>query len=205
MRLISSILLIGPTGAGKSPLGKEIEKRGLLGQRAHHFDFGENLRKVAKDELPFPEKEKNLIRTILSEGRLLRAEEFFLAEKILHTFLNLNNFNGRDLLLLNGLPRNHSQAESLSSKIQIKKVIYLHLDEKTLFLRLKNDPAGDRKGREDDLKELITKKLKWFKEKNLPLLEYYSQKGVKILEISVTERDTGFSLYKKLLNLWEKE
>lgn len=204
MKLISSLLLVGPTGAGKSPLGEEIEKRGLFGKRVHHFDFGENLRKVAQGGLPFPEKDRNLVKQILEEGRLLKPEEFYLAEKILSAFLKVRNFKEEDLLLLNGLPRNLYQAEKLSSLIELQRVIYLKIDEKTLFLRLRMDPAGDRKGREDDLEELVLKKIRWFKEENLPLIEYYASKGVKILEIPVDVSDTGLTLYEKLLKLLEE-
>jgi len=84
---IKSLLIIGPTGAGKSPLGKVLEKRGLEGLKIHHFDFGENLRKAEKGELKLPKEERELISKILCEGRLLKPEEFFLAEKLLFSFL----------------------------------------------------------------------------------------------------------------------
>ncbi len=203
--LLPSLLLIGPTGAGKSPLGWEIEKRGLSGKRVHHFDFGANLRRVAQEDLPFPDKERALVREILSEGRLLKPEEFFLAEKLLNTFLNLRGFTSGDFLLLNGLPRNLYQAEKLSHRVELKGIFYLKIDEKTLLLRLKRDPAGDRYGREDDLEELVSKKLKWFRSENLPLLEYYASRGIKIWEISVNESDTGLTLYQKLLELWGRD
>lgn len=202
---IKSLLLLGPTGAGKSPLGWELDKKGFLGRRVHHFDFGEHLRKVAKNELPFPEKDRELVKHILNEGRLLKPEEFYLAEGILKAFFIDRNFKEEELLFLNGLPRNLYQAERLSSMIEMQGVIYLKIDEKTLFIRLKNDPARDRKNREDDLEELVAKKLRWFKEENLPLIEYYASKGVRILEIEVSEVDTGESLYEKLCKNWNDE
>jgi adenylate kinase family enzyme len=46
-----AILLLGPTGSGKTPLGQVLERRGLWGHRCSHFDFGDNLREiVARDE-----------------------------------------------------------------------------------------------------------------------------------------------------------
>jgi len=42
-----AILLVGPTGAGKTPLGEWLQLHGLWGRRCHHFDFGTNLREVA--------------------------------------------------------------------------------------------------------------------------------------------------------------
>ena len=41
-----AVLLLGPTGAGKSPLGDWLEARGLWGRPCHHFDFGANLRAI---------------------------------------------------------------------------------------------------------------------------------------------------------------
>ncbi|MEE8450650.1 MAG: hypothetical protein V3R99_02015 [Thermoguttaceae bacterium] len=45
-------LLLGPTGAGKTPLGRLIEQRGLWGVRCLHFDFGDNLREVVRRNRP---------------------------------------------------------------------------------------------------------------------------------------------------------
>ena len=42
-----ALLLLGPTGSGKTPLGDEIERRGLYGRRCLHFDFGASLRAAA--------------------------------------------------------------------------------------------------------------------------------------------------------------
>ena len=41
------ILLLGPTGSGKTPLGDRLQIRDLWGRRCHHFDFGVRLRDVA--------------------------------------------------------------------------------------------------------------------------------------------------------------
>lgn len=41
---VDVVLLVGPTGSGKSPPGDLLAKRGFLGRRAHHLDFGSALR-----------------------------------------------------------------------------------------------------------------------------------------------------------------
>jgi hypothetical protein len=43
---LPALLLLGPTGAGKTPLGDWLEAHGLWGRPCHHFDFGANLRAV---------------------------------------------------------------------------------------------------------------------------------------------------------------
>jgi len=47
----------------------------------------------------------------------------------------------------------------------------------------------------------VAKKLAWFFERNIPLVEYYKRKGAKVLEVVVDKEDTGETLYQKLLSL----
>lgn len=203
MQKINSLLLLGPTGAGKTPLGRELERRGFLNKRVLHFDFGENLRKVASGLLPFAEEEIILVQNILREGRLLKEEEFYLAEKALETFLTINHYQAEDLLVLNGLPRNLTQAKQVESLLEINYIVYLKIDLPTLKLRLSLDPAGDRRGREDDREELIAYKLSWFNKETLPLLAYYQEKKKPIFTVEVFEKDTEIDLYTKLCQCLE--
>ncbi|MCX7872967.1 MAG: nucleoside monophosphate kinase [Caldimicrobium sp.] len=203
--MIRSILLLGPTGSGKSPLGTELEKRGILGKRVLHFDFGENLRKAAQGALHLSNEDKLLINNILKEARLLKPEEFYLAQNILYSFLHHKHFDEADILVLNGLPRNLFQATELESKIKVILVINLTIDVKSLIIRLATDPAGDRIHREDDKLEYVRKKLKWFKKETLPLIEFYRERGANLVELPVEVYDNGFSLYQKLLTLLPRE
>jgi adenylate kinase len=41
------IVLLGPTGSGKTPLGQLMAERGIWGRRCVHFDFGALLRRIA--------------------------------------------------------------------------------------------------------------------------------------------------------------
>ncbi|MFN3568536.1 MAG: adenylate kinase family protein [Caldimicrobium sp.] len=199
---IKALLLLGPTGAGKTPLGEELEKRSFLNRKAHHFDFGALLRKIASGEIPFLTEEKFLIQTILKEGRLLKEEEFYLAEKILLYYLAYKKYQPEDWLVLNGLPRNLYQAKQLERLANIRYVVHLNIDFSTLKLRLRFDPAGDRKEREDDIEELVEYKLTWFKKETFPLLDYYQQRA-RIINLPVKERDSGEDLFIKLSQMLE--
>ncbi|MCS7305155.1 MAG: nucleoside monophosphate kinase [Thermoguttaceae bacterium] len=56
--LYKGILLLGPTGSGKTPLGQLLAHRGIWGRRCVHFDFGYWLRWIASDhssEAPPPQ------------------------------------------------------------------------------------------------------------------------------------------------------
>jgi len=47
-----AILLLGPTGTGKTPLGNVLALRGWRGQPCLQFDFGANLRELAARNQP---------------------------------------------------------------------------------------------------------------------------------------------------------
>ena len=55
---INTILLIGPTGSGKTPFGDYLEQHGIADRACLHFDFGSSLRSAAQGILPgFTEEE----------------------------------------------------------------------------------------------------------------------------------------------------
>ena len=47
-----AIVLLGPTGSGKTPLGDLIERCGLWGAPCLHFDFGACLRSIVEQDRP---------------------------------------------------------------------------------------------------------------------------------------------------------
>jgi len=198
---IKALLLVGPTGAGKTPLGKVLEERGFQGTRVHHFDFGEELRKIASNQTKVNQDVADLVRTILTEGRLLTPEEYFIFLETLDEFIKRRGYKEGEFIALNGFPRDLKQAEFIEGHLDIVCVINLSVTFDVLYYRLKHDPAGDRKGRIDDTPQLVAKKLAWFFERNIPLIDYYKRKGAKVLEVVVEREDTGETLYQKLLSL----
>ena len=85
-RLHRAALLLGPTGAGKTPLGQMIESRGLWGDECLHFDFGANLRRVVDENRPdevISRADIEFLRGVLASGALLEDEHFPIARRIL--------------------------------------------------------------------------------------------------------------------------
>ncbi len=70
---VDSILLLGPTGVGKSPLGDVIAQHGLFGRLCHQFDFGSELRSAVSsmDRVGFAEQDVLVLNGI----RAQRASE----------------------------------------------------------------------------------------------------------------------------------
>jgi len=78
----SALLLLGPTGAGKTPLGALIEREGLCGHRWAHFDFGHQMRKIAAGGRPtarLTQADVDFLRQVLHSGALLEDERVPLA------------------------------------------------------------------------------------------------------------------------------
>ncbi|RUM89579.1 MAG: hypothetical protein DSZ24_00860 [Thermodesulfatator sp.] len=197
---MKALHLVGPTGAGKSPLGQALEREGFLGRRVLHFDFGAELRRVAtgEDLSEFTLEEVYFVRRVLAEGLLLEDEHFPLAEKILRAFLRRKGACEEDLLVLNGLPRHLGQAREMLRLVDLRLAVELWGDHQVLWRRLQEDPAGDRRGRSDDTPELVARKLRWYEERTRPVLEFYSQRGISVLRLPVSLEDTGLTLLQKL-------
>ena len=85
MNPYKTLLLVGPTGSGKTPLGDLLQEKGLWDKRCVHFDFGANLRKIAETPAGssfFTNGKIDIITHSLSTGVLLENENFHIAEKI---------------------------------------------------------------------------------------------------------------------------
>ncbi|NPB10080.1 MAG: hypothetical protein GXO17_06960 [Thermodesulfobacteria bacterium] len=181
------ILLLGPTGAGKTPLGDLLEERGLLGKRCLHFDFGRELRAIARGEFRegiLPE-ERDFIQRVLTEGLLLEDEQFYLALKILRSFLRLKGARGDEIIVMNGLPRHRGQAEGLLSELEIPLVVVLEASFEDILERLRRDVGGDRRGRTDDHEDLVRRKWRIYQERTQPLIDFYRARGAQVLKLPV--------------------
>jgi adenylate kinase len=181
-----AILLLGPTGSGKTPLGELLESEGLPGRRCYHFDFGSRLRRYATHPNGLlSTAELNTIAISLRTGSLLTDDQFPIAEKLLAAFIGENGIGDADLLVLNGLPRHAGQAAALEKMVTMKAVIVLECGADTVMERVRTDAGGDRDGRIDDTTEDVTRKLALFAEKTLPLIGYYEGRGVTIARVEI--------------------
>jgi adenylate kinase family enzyme len=198
---INAVLLLGPTGVGKSPLGDAIAVQGLFGRRCHHFDFGSELRSaVAAQERSsdYSSEELAFIHGVLERGLLLENEHFSLAKKILGLFLKRAIFSQHDLLVLNGIPRHTGQARDMAGLATIHALIVLDSSAGDVFFRIKENVGGDRTERSDDNRELVEKKLMIFRERTAPLVDHYIRNGSVVYRIIVSGTMTTNRTYEKL-------
>jgi adenylate kinase family enzyme len=189
-----AILLLGPTGSGKTPLGSELEARGLWGRRCVHFDFGENLRQIVAADRPdayVARRDIEFLKEVLRSGALLEDEHFPLAERVLRRFLGQRHVGAADFVVLNGLPRHVGQATALDAILDVRAVIYLRCSPETVLGRIRSNVGGDRAGRADDDLPAVGRRLATFHERTRPLLNHYGSREVRIQSIEVTAQMTG--------------
>ncbi|MBF0431334.1 MAG: nucleoside monophosphate kinase [Fibrobacteria bacterium] len=199
---MKSILLLGPTSAGKTPLGELCTIRGIAGKNCYHFDFGEALRNICEgksDNLSISNQESSFIKGVLDTGALLENEHFYLAEKIVKGFLSSWHVGKRDVFLLNGLPRHYGQAKDMESFYPIRKLIVLECTPEIILDRILLNTGGDRSNRSDDNIVLVRKKIKLYEERTLPLIEFYKHLNADIMRIQVGTDTTAEDMYQQLL------
>jgi adenylate kinase family enzyme len=201
--LPEAIILLGPTGSGKTPLGAFMEKEGLAGRKCFHFDFGSRLRLYAAHPTGrLSESELAVVNNSLLTGALLTDEQFPIAEKLLDAFITENNIGDDGLVVLNGLPRHAGQAAALEKIVRITAVVILQCDAKTVLERVRTNAGGDRAGRIDDTLDDVERKLAIFNEKTLPLVSHYQTLGIRIVRIFVGPRDRAEDT-RNVLNLYK--
>ncbi len=202
MSLHSGLLILGPTGSGKTPLGTYLEQNGLRGMQCHHFDFGEHLRSIAESRKP-PQNCKQgdvaYIDKVLKGGALLENETFYIAENILQTFITENRITKNDYIVLNGLPRHMGQADGIDRIVSVKRVVYLVCTSEVVYSRIEKNSGGDRKDRIDDSISEIEKKLNLFHRRTRPLLDYYQNKKVLIEKIAVEVETSPGKILQELI------
>ncbi len=201
---VGAILLIGPTGVGKTPFGSCLEKNGFRGRRCLHFDFGQELRSIAGQELPpegFSRREQAFIRDVLEKGFLLENEHFPIAEKVVDSFLRKKGFGQCDMLVLNGLPRHEDQAKDIDRKMEVRGLVVLECEAEDIFERIRHNTGGDRMGRSDDGVEMIRKKLTIFHTRTAPLISHYTKAGRGVFRLKVSSFSTTEELYSDFLSL----
>jgi len=210
-----AVLLLGPTGAGKTPLGEMIETRGLWGMPCLHFDFGANLRAVAYDETegrcPHPDvrleeagrghftpEEIAFLRDVLESGALLEDEHYPLAERILQRFLDARGASEGTCVVLNGLPRHVGQARAIERLLDVRTVVVLDCSEATVRRRIEGNVGGDRQSRTDDDPAAVHRKIELFRKRTEPLVDDYRQRGIRVEHLAVGPETTPEEAWRAL-------
>ncbi len=158
------ILLMGVAGAGKSLEGRRLaDELGLP-----WLSTGEFLRMLVSGER----------RREMLAGDLLHDQEIIeLAVKIFSIIDTKQEF------LLDGFPRTIEQADWLYAQhkaglVNITCVLHFEASQEVVLQRLLG------RGRQDDTKESISKRFAEYEKVTLPILQDFSDKGIKVFHIN---------------------
>ncbi len=160
----SRLLFLGPPGAGKGTQASRI----CQNKRLLHLSTGDLLREEVAAETVLG-KEAALI---MNKGELVSDEIVLsIVEKRL-----IGDFQ-KEGWLLDGFPRNLIQAQSLQGLLQkleqpIEGVVLIAIDDQILIQRLLS------RGRADDNEDVIKNRLKIYREKTAPLIDFYHSLGL---------------------------
>jgi len=196
-----ALLLLGPTGSGKTPLGDLIEERGLWEFKWVHFDFGAQLRSIAGEDFParrFSPEDVETAERVLEAGALLENDQWRFAERILRGFLAERAPDLRTCVVLNGLPRHTDQARAVDAILDVGTVLALRCTSETVIQRILGNVAGDRAGRTDDDPEQILARVALHNERIEAVMEHYRETDIRIRRIVVTAAMTADDVWRIL-------
>jgi len=204
------IVLIGKPGSGKGT------QAGLLSGELSipHISSGEVLRAEVKAGTELGKQ----VKSYIEKGEIGPAE--LIADTIL-SYMERKGIG--DGYILDGFPRTMSQALSLDGRFPPQFVIHLRIENEDVARRLSKrlycpsceriyheeaDPpktsgicdacGAELVRRNDDRVEVIEKRLEQFKADVVPIIEYYSTKGV-LSEIDASGKPT--EIQRKILDL----
>lgn len=162
-------IIIGRSGCGKGTqaqlLKKALEEKGA--EKVHHFTTGGGVRKFFESDT----YSSRLAQEVTNNGGL--SPEFLAVWNWSNIFVE--NLVGGETIILDGAPRRSMELEPLHSAIHFygytghATVIYLDVTESFALERIRE------RGREDDNNlEKAKRKMSWFEEDILPVIDIYS-------------------------------
>ena len=163
-----NVALFGPPGAGKGTQSEFLIKKYNL----FYISTGDLLRKEIKEKSKLGLEAQNII----ASGGLVSDE--IIVQIIEKTITENPDANG---FLFDGFPRTYIQTyilEGLMIKLNtsLNCLISLEVDEEVSVSRLLN--RGKTSGRSDDNETVIRNRLREYKDKTLPILQFYKDKGI---------------------------
>lgn len=129
-------------------------------------------------------------------GRLAPTEDYV---QIVLPYLSRDEFKGKPLIL-SSVGRWHGEEEGVlratkAAGHETKAVIYLDIDDDAVRKRWsKEDHSANRGDRHDDTAEILEVRLKEYREKTLPVIDYYRDTGMLITIDSTASKQAVLDL-----------
>ncbi len=194
------LMFVGPPGAGKGTQAAVVsEKHGIP-----HISTGDMLREEIKNGTQLGTKAKSYI----DAGDLVPDDVI-----IGMVQQRISRPDAQKGFILDGFPRTVVQAEALESIVKLDKVFNIDADDEALVRRIcgrrvckecgaifqaaQLDSSqsclkcgGQMRIREDDNEETVRQRLKVYKQKTKPLIDFYDERGILYNVVSESIEDT---------------
>lgn len=183
---MKNIVLIGPPGAGKGTQAKMLSsKLGLI-----HISTGDLIR----EEQAKGSKIGKLATQLVDKGN-------FLPDDVVISMVKQKVIDNPTApgFIFDGFPRTVDQAKTLDEflnqrKTPINKIFFLNIDDSVITNRITS--RGEKENRADDKPELIKTRIDNYKQKVLPVVNYYKEgylfaanRGIVNIEASKTKEE----------------
>lgn len=187
-----TLLFVGAPGSGKGTQGKALG----MPPEFFHCACGDVFRNVNADS-PLGET----FRQYSLSGRLV-PDDVTIALWLAHISAKVADGSfvpETTHLVLDGIPRNLTQARVMESHIDVKKVFHMNCSpEEVLLERLRRRAL--KEGRPDDAQEsVIRRRLEVFEPESQPLLDYYSKDRVVEIQANRSAQDILRSILSALV------
>lgn len=183
--MIKKIIFLGAPGVGKGTLAKKLaSEKGLI-----HISTGDIFRKEIKQETELGLK----IKSILASGEYVSDDitNQIVKKTIEKPEMQKNGF------ILDGYPRTINQAEFLKKiNARINAALLLDASDQSVAERIMQRSKAEN--RVDDTPEVINNRIKIYREKTAPLIDWYKKEK---LLVTINAEGTIEENFQKILGV----
>ena len=192
-----AVMLVGPPGVGKGTQGKMLAQiPGIF-----HISSGDMFR-----ELDTNSKYGQIFEQYASVGKLVPDE---ITIEIWQHYMETKVRDGVyepecDLLILDGIPRNITQARLMEPYIEIFKIVYMVCENReVMFKRIRGRSL--KENRIDDSEELVVR-YRWdvYKSETEPLIDHYPQELIRLIDADNIASDVLLQILSAIVPIQKK-
>ena len=192
-----AVMLVGPPGVGKGTQGKMLAQiPGIF-----HISSGDMFR-----ELDTNSKYGQIFQQYASVGKLVPDE---ITIEIWQHYMEAKVREGIyapecDLLILDGIPRNITQARLMEPYVEVFKIVYMVCeDREVMFKRIRGRSL--KENRIDDSEELVVR-YRWdvYKRETEPLIDYYPQELIRLIDADNIASDVLLQILSAIVPIQKK-
>lgn len=193
------ILFFGPPGSGKGTQAKILADNS--DKKYLHFSTGDMFRALKNNPVMASSEIGKKIAKTIEGGNLVSDDltiELFL--KTLEEYQREGKYDpSKQIIILDGLPRNVNQVHLIKNKINVIKIIYLYASDLNVFAE-RIAKRASIEGRKDDADPKIVKnRLEVYEKDTYPVIHEYPKNIIKNIDALPSIEDIQKNIVNSLL------